>query len=425
ELGPNPASNRAGFLPNVAVTALGVFASGGQQLLRASTYGRGIWEFNLVVTPDFQMSVANPTLTVFPTQTAVFTGTITVLNGYANSVTVTCGAGATATPSVCSPLPVTLTPAFKTPFSVSTSSPVGDYNFKIQAVGADSNHITHNLALVLHVVNFGMTTPSPASVTVPRGTASQAVNFKVTASGSFDQSVTVGCSTTIPNAMCSLTPGTSANPTSIASVDMTASVNVPATTAPGNYTVTLQATSAGAPAALTASFAVRVTSNPHFDLTVPTTIQRKAGETSASSAISITSEDGFAGTVSLSCTSSHPGSSCTVVPTSVSSFPASATLTVRGVTFAAGSYTLAITGTSESLVQRKQVTLNIGDFSISGGQTLWTAPGGEAPAALTLASVYGYSGTINFTCDLSALAAALCAVSPNNPISLASAGMKS
>ena len=206
---------------------------------------------------------------------------------------------------------------------------------------------------------------------------------------------------------------------------MTASVNVPATTAPGNYTVTLRATSAGAPAALTASFAVRVTSNPHFDLTVPATIQRKAGETSASSAISITSEDGFAGTVSLSCTSSHPGSSCTVVPTSVSSFPASATLTVQGVTFAAGSYTLAITGTSESLVQRKQVTLNIGDFSISGGQTLWTVPGGEAPATLTLASVYGYSGTIDFTCDLSALAAALCAVSPNNPISLANAGMKS
>ena len=40
ELGPNPATNRPGFLPNVAVTALSVFASGGQQLLRASTYGR-------------------------------------------------------------------------------------------------------------------------------------------------------------------------------------------------------------------------------------------------------------------------------------------------------------------------------------------------------------------------------------------------
>ena len=425
ELGPNPASNRAGFLPNVAVTALAVFASGGQQLLRASTYGRGIWEFNLVVTPDFQMSIANPTLTVFPTQTAVFTGTITALNGYANSVTLTCGAGSTATPSVCSPSPVTLTPASKTPFSVSTSSPVGDYSFKIQAVGADSNHITHNIPLVLHVVNFGMTTPSPASVTVPRGTASPAVSFEMTASGSFDQSVTVRCSTTIPNAICSLTPGATVDPTSIASVDMTASVNVPPTTGAGNYTVTLQATSAGAPAALTASFAVKVTSNPHFDLTVPATLQKKAGDTTASGSISITSEDSFAGTVSLSCTSSHAGSSCSMLPSSVSSFPATATLTVQGVTFAAGSYTIGITGTSGSLVQPKQVTLNVGDFSISGAQTLWTAPGGEAPAALTLASVYGYSGTIDFSCDLSALAAALCSVWPNNPITLVNGGTMS
>ena len=425
ELGPDPATNRAGFLPNVAVTALAVFASGGQQLLRASTYGRGMWEFNLVVTPDFQMSVANPTLTVFPTQTGVFTGTMTALNGYASSVTLSCGAGSTPTPSVCSPSPVTLTPASKTPFSVSTSSPVGDYSFKIQAVGADSNHITHNIPLALHVVNFGMTAPSPASVTVPRGTASQAVSFRITASGSFDRSVTVGCSTTIPNATCSVTPGGTVNPTSIAPVDMTASVNVPATTVAGNFTVTLQATSAGAPAALTASFAVKVTSNPHFDLAVPATLQRKAGDTTATGSISITSEDGFAGTVGLSCSSSHPGSSCTIAPSSVSSFPASATLTVQGVTFSTGSYTVGITGTSGAVVHSEQVTLNVGDFSISGAQTLWTAPGGEAPAALTLASVYGYSGTIDFTCDLSALAAALCAVSPNNPISLASGGTKS
>ena len=425
ELGPNPASNRAGFLPNAAVTALAVFASGGQQLLRASTYGRGIWEFNLVVTPDFQMSVANPILTVFPTQTAVFTGTISVLNGYANSVTLTCGAGSTATPSVCSPSPVTLTPASKTPFSVSTSNPVGDYSFRIQAVGADSNHITHNVPLALHVVNFGMTSPSPASVTVPRGTASEAVSFRITAFGSFDQSVTVGCSTTIPNAICSLTPARTVNPTSIAPVDMTASANVPATTVAGNYTVTLQATSTGAPVALTASFAVKVTSNPHFELALPATLQTKAGDTSATGSISITSEDGFAGTASLSCTSSHPGSSCTITPSPVSSFPASATLTVQGVTFSAGSYTVGITGTSGAVVHSEQVTLNVGDFSISGPQTLWTAPGGEAPAALTLASVYGYSGTIDFTCDLSALAAALCAVSPNNPITLASGGTKS
>jgi hypothetical protein len=98
---------------------------------------------------------------------------------------------------------------------------------------------------------------------------------------------------------------------------------------------------------------------------------------------------------------------------------------VQGVTFAAGSYTLAITGTSVALVQRKEVILDVGDFSIFGERALWTAPGGEASANLTLQSLYGYSGTIDFSCDLSALAAALCSVWPNNPISLANGGTKS
>jgi hypothetical protein len=76
ELGPNPSTNQAGFLPNVAVTALGVFASGGQQLLRASTYGRGMWQFDLVIAPDFQVAVTNPQQTVFGAETGTFNGTI-------------------------------------------------------------------------------------------------------------------------------------------------------------------------------------------------------------------------------------------------------------------------------------------------------------------------------------------------------------
>jgi hypothetical protein len=44
EVGPSPDSGQAGYLANVAVTALRMFDSGGTKKLRASTYGRGIWE---------------------------------------------------------------------------------------------------------------------------------------------------------------------------------------------------------------------------------------------------------------------------------------------------------------------------------------------------------------------------------------------
>src|SRR6202008_691520 len=87
EVGPAAAFGASGFLPNVPVTALRIFNSGGKKLLRASTYGRGIWEYDLIAAPDYQIRISSPTLTIFPTQTATFNGTITALNGYASQVT--------------------------------------------------------------------------------------------------------------------------------------------------------------------------------------------------------------------------------------------------------------------------------------------------------------------------------------------------
>ena len=52
EVGPAP---EAGYLPNVAVTALRMFDSGGTKKLRASTYGRGMWEFTLTQGPDLSI----------------------------------------------------------------------------------------------------------------------------------------------------------------------------------------------------------------------------------------------------------------------------------------------------------------------------------------------------------------------------------
>ena len=66
EVGPMPLpGGAAGYLPNVAVTALRMFNFGGTKKLRASTYGRGIWEFTLAEGPDFQFSSPDAVLTAF------------------------------------------------------------------------------------------------------------------------------------------------------------------------------------------------------------------------------------------------------------------------------------------------------------------------------------------------------------------------
>ena len=68
------------------------------------------------------------------------------------------------------------------------------------------------------------------------------------------------------------------------------------------------------------------------------------------------------------------------------------------------------------------LSFNVGDYSIAGTQALSLEPGGHGTASLTLASSTFYSGQINATCDSSALAGAMCVLSPANPINVASGG---
>ena len=421
ELGPNPDSNQSGFLPNVAVTALGLFNSGGEELLRASTYGRGMWQYPIAATADYRLAISNTPLTAFPHQNAMFNGTAASVNGYASNVALSCVFGTTAPPSTCSILPASVVPGTGTSFQVTVAGAPGDYNFNVDGAGSDSNHLAHSVPVTLHVVSFALTTPSPASVTVPRGTASPAVTFEVTAAGSFSQSVSVSCSAAIANSTCSLTPDTSVNPTSNNPVTMTASVVVPAETAANSYTVTIQATTTGAPAALSTAFQVDVTANPTFLLSETSAFPEvNAGSTGSSGPISITSQDGFSGVVSLDCAKTFGANSCSVSPASVSSFPARVSLILNGTSFIAGSYSIAVTGTSGALTNSVTVPFNVGDYSLTGPSSLSAAPAGQATAGLTLTSTHFYSGHINATCDASALSGAQCTLSPVSPIAITS-----
>src|SRR4029077_8629314 len=119
EVGPSSNSGQSGFLPNVAVTALAMFNFAGQKLLRASTYGRGIWQFSLLSARDFGIAIADTPQTVSSIQTATFNGTVTAQGGFTDSITLTCTAGGTSPPSTCNAQPSPLNPVNTTSFTVS------------------------------------------------------------------------------------------------------------------------------------------------------------------------------------------------------------------------------------------------------------------------------------------------------------------
>ncbi len=428
EVGPLTGATSIGFLPNVAVTALAIFNSGGQKLLRASTYGRGVWQYNLLAVPDFQIAVSNTPLTVFAGGSAVFNGTLTAVNGYNNNVDLSCATGSTAAPSPCIANPVTLTPtAPPSPpatFTVTAggTAAVADYVFNVQGIGFDPNGTTHDAALTLHVVSWSVTSPpSPNPVIAPVGGSSPPVSFQITAQGTFSQSVALTCSfiPAIPGATCAFTPGASFVLTNSAPVIVTASVNIPAGTTPGPYGVTVQASTAGS--SLNTSFTADV--GPNFVFTDTTPFPNvKAGSAGTAGTINISSQGGFAGTVTLSCVTKL-SNSCSIIPATVSSFPATATLTINAGTLAGGSYQVSVQGVSGTLTNSLVVAFNVGDYSITGTQALTSVPGGSANANTTFTSDDSYSGTVALACDASALQSAQCTLTPAGSIVIGSGGV--
>src|SRR6266481_4084970 len=157
EVGPAPGPGVSGFLPDAPVTALQLFnPDAGTKTLVASTYGRGIWNYVLVASPNYTNVISNSPQTVFPTQTATFDGTLTAKAGYISLVNLSCTGAA---PATCTLNPTSATP--KAAYTLTAGGPVGDYSFNARAVGTDA--ITHDAAITLHVVDFNLTAPSPNS----------------------------------------------------------------------------------------------------------------------------------------------------------------------------------------------------------------------------------------------------------------------
>lgn len=152
EVGPDPNSGQAGYLPNVAVTSLQIVKDGSNEMLRASTYGRGIWQFPLVSSADYFFYVSNTPLTIFAGTQGLFQGQIFAQNGYANPVQLTCASGDTPAPQTCIVNPNDPTPtANGTSFTITVSDQPGSYAFDLHGLGSDSAHTAHDSPITLNV----------------------------------------------------------------------------------------------------------------------------------------------------------------------------------------------------------------------------------------------------------------------------------
>ena len=159
------------------------------------------------------------------------------------------------------------------------------------------------------------------------------------------------------------------------------------------------------------TFNVLAPTTPNFAITPnPASLAFVQGS-SSSSTITLTSQNGFSGTINLSARVSPTGPSASLNPTSVtisSGASQTSTLSVNSTASTpAGSYTITVTGTNGTLSHTTTVSVTINapasqDFSLSSNpSSLSVGQGSTGTATITLTSDNGFSGTITVSGSVS------------------------
>jgi hypothetical protein len=405
-----PASG-SGTLPDVVVTRLRIF---GNQKLRASTYGRGVWEINLNTFPDFDVEVKDPTsVTLFPAQAFTFQGTVSAFNAYTSSISISCAASGSSLPATCQGGAVA-PGSSPVPFAVTVSNPAPqDFSFSILATGSDSNATTHKQPVQVKVVDFAVAAPVPSMVSLPRGATSQTISVSVSASGSFAGAVTLSCSGLPTGASCKFTPPT-VSPKVAAPATVTLSISASLNASPGSSSVTIvgATNSALGPVTRSAPLSLTVKLNPQFVLAAsPSPVRARVGEAGAVTTITISPQDGYAGIVSLNCSVSPSGPTCGLAQNSFNSFPATTSLTINANGSPSGTYAITLSGSDSNGPHTLLVPFAITDFALNGPATAAANTGGGLVLAWTALPISGYTGNLALTCDATSIGAqAVCAV---------------
>lgn len=408
ELGP---SSGAGSLPNVTITQLKIYNNPSDSIplrLRASTYGRGIWEIPISNAPGFQLGITPAAATAIVGQTTTLNGSITLFNGYNSSISLSCQPVSGSLPSTCTPSPQTLAPGATT-FTVTVGdSTANTFSFKIIAVGADPKAVTQQFPVTFSSVS-PFTLGAAANTSTPAGGAAT-TSFLVTASTlvSGTINVTFTCSGLPAGAgPCGFSP---AVPT--LSAGQTASVNVTiptaSTTIVGSYPITITGTYSGF-SQLT-NTTLSVTTPPDFTMSAlsPATLNLSTTDT-ANTSFTLLPNSTLSGSVALACSGLPAGAGpCSFTPPSPSLTAGQATattvnLTIPIVSVTAGPYTVTITATSGTVQHTQSLTLNVtsNSFGISTGALSPTpARAGQSLAVTVTITPSAYSGTVSLNCTL-------------------------
>ncbi len=138
--------------------------------------------------------------------------------------------------------------------------------------------------------------------------------------------------------------------------------------------------------------------------------------TSGGTTCTVSSVNGYAGNVGMSCPGAPAGVTCGFVPGTVSVVAAGSANTALTVNVATsvpdGSINLSVQGTDGSVTRLGSTTVNVQSYSVSCANVGLIVPGGSAATTCTVTSPAAFAGTVNLSCS-SPPAGLSCAFSPS------------
>jgi hypothetical protein len=299
---------------------------------------------------DFSLSASGSPQTVVAGNSASYTATVSPINGFTGSVTLSVSglpSGAAANFSVN---PITNGSGSSTlTVSTSASTPPGTYTVTINGAGPSTSHMT---TVTLVVTGFTLAV-SPTSSSVVVG-ASTSYTATVTPQGTFSGTVSVSI-TGLPSGATA----TSCSITVPPAGSCTLSVSTSATTPIGSFTLTVTATGGGL--THTQTVTLNVTAQPVPDFTVastPSASVTQGGSTTYT--VSVGALNGFAGTVMLAVNGLPTGATGTFNPSSILASGTSILTVSTAANTPTGTFTnVTIVGTGAGIMHSATVSLTV------------------------------------------------------------------
>jgi len=335
--------------------------------------------FHATNAPDFTLS-ANPTIvTVNSGDAGNSTVTVAPLNGFSGAVTLVVTTNSTKLS--CTLSSTSINGGSGTSTLSCRGSPAGNY---LATVTGSSGSLSHSTTVRYQEQDFTVAA-NPTSVNDSVGVAGNST-ITVAPLNGFAGTVLLAATTNSANLVCALSRNSISNGSGTSTLSCTASL-------PGSYVATVTGTNSGLSHAANVTYNVTI---PVQDFTIsanPTTATVNVG-VPGNSTITVSPENGFVGTVTLTVAANATDIACALSPTTITGGSGSSVLSCSGST--AGNYLANVTGTSGTLSHSATVTYHVQDFAITANPVgVSTSVGVAGSSTISVAAINGFSGTVN------------------------------